>query len=111
LGQVAKLLERNLLFATQEEIIPFVYPLGSATEFRAVKQAWITWLTVQKGADGQTSVPEEDAVNALIAKLELYAVQAEGVRALRAELPRYIGQLTQRQQEIAAEIAAWEEKN
>jgi len=111
LGQVAKLLERNLLFTTQEEIIPFVYPLGSVTEFRAVKQAWITWRAIQKGADGSAPFPGEDEVNALIEKLEQYAIQAEGVRTLRAELPRYIGQLTARQQEIAAEIAAWEEKN
>ena len=111
LGQVANVLEHSLLFTTQEEIIPFVYPLGSATEFRAVKQAWITWRAVQKGADGSVPFPGEAEVNELIEKLELYAVQAEGVRALRAELPRYIGQLTLRQLEIAAEIAAWEEKN
>ncbi|HLD71240.1 MAG TPA: hypothetical protein VI873_01320 [Candidatus Peribacteraceae bacterium] len=111
LGRVASFLERNLLMRIQEEPVPLVYPLGNATEFRAKKQAWITWRAMKKGPDGTANFPGEAEVDALILKLEEYAVNSEKVRYLRAELPKTIGKIISARAEGIDRIANWMEQN
>ncbi|MEK7591633.1 MAG: hypothetical protein AAB489_05525, partial [Patescibacteria group bacterium] len=110
LGRIAAFLERQATVKIQEEAVPLVYPLGSPVEFRAWKQAWITWKTKRKGPAGATFTGEAD-VDTLIAKLEEYAVLAENVRLLRAELPRFVGRLVAGQRNAVEKIGDWMKEN
>ncbi|MBI3332047.1 hypothetical protein HYZ99_03755 [Candidatus Peregrinibacteria bacterium] len=114
LGQIASFLERSLLLKIEEEPIPIVVPLGSPTEFRAYAQAWQTAINERSKPDGtplsgQTATVRK--MKAYMKELEKYAEQAEAVRTLRAELPRYIGSVAEAQNQIVREIAEWMEKN
>ena len=99
IGEIGGFLERLLLLRTEQTDIPIVIPIGSPTEFRAYAQQWQSW----KDFHGASSAD----LDALIARLEEYAVQAERSRKLRAALASYLGLILERQEESALLIAEW----
>ena len=72
--------------------MPLVYPLGSPVEFRAWKQAWITWKTKRKGPRARHLQGKQTWTHSSRSSRNTRSL-AENVRLLRAELPRFVGRL------------------
>ncbi len=105
LGIVSGLLERFLLLKPVP--VPVVIPLGSPLTYRALAQRWEDYRNQREALE--LDVPDE--VDDVIAKLLEYADEIDDYRALRGELPGYIGVLLQRQRELLLGINEWAQKN
>lgn len=105
LGQVLNAVKRSLLLQLEEDPVPVVVPLGSATEFRARAEAWCTWW-MQKSTKANCDDAPQDVLD-LMKKLEEYADRIEDVRSLRTALATYAGKVLQLQQELQNPIQQW----
>jgi len=103
IDNIKSFLKRSLLPSIQQERIPVVVPLGSPTEFRAYAEGWQAWVEAQRYRDA--NVPSRAV--ALVNRLEEYAKQIEGVRALRSELVKFSGKLLEHEQKISDAIGGW----
>ncbi len=120
LGQVSSYLQDSLLLKIEEEPVPVVVPLLSAVELRALRERWCSWALQHyyyqnppKSDDAGKTCDEvaSPEVKHLLQRLEEYAVSAEQVRALRAELPSYIGGIITHQQQVLVQISTWVKDN
>lgn len=103
LGEVAAFLEQALVAPIEQKEIPFVVPMGSATDFRADKEGWIRWKNIQ--ILGGKTVPSE--VDTLIDRLEEYAVQIDRARELRRHLAESLSSTLERQGTLQKHIHDW----
>ena len=103
LGDIASFMERNLLLRVEGEPIPIVVPMANPTELRAWAQGWQAWAQKQED-EGLNGASEARAV---AIKLLEYADQADNVRELRGELPRYAANLLYEQAKVSTKIAQW----
>ncbi len=120
LGQVAAYLQDSLLLSIEEEPVPVVVPQLSGVELRALRERWCAWALQtayiknppKEGDAGKTcddvATPE---VKAFLQKLDDYAAGAESLRALRSELPQYIGGIVSHQQAVLLEVSTWVKNN
>ena len=104
LGEVAEYLKDSLLLQVQEEKIPIVVPLGSATELRGLAEGWCHWHRFNNGtpcseAQGKTAE--------LIKKLREYANQIDDYRDLRAELSTTLAKYMEVQNGMFIHIGQW----
>jgi len=114
LGSAVGYIERSLLLNVEEEPVPVLLPVGSATEFRALAEQWCMWYireysTAEDIKKDCNDAPEE--VKKLISRLEEYADDVDKVRALRGELARYAGKIMELQLAITKPIGDWVKAN
>ena len=107
LGEVASFLEEALIAPVEERSVTIVVPFGSATDFRAYKEGWVRWQKMREDA-GKPVPPETQS---LIDRLEEYAVQIDGARALRGQLARSLAASLERQADAAQAVHDWLEMN
>lgn len=103
LGEIASFMERNLLLRVDSEPIPVVVPMVNPTELRAWAHGWQSWAQKQEDEGG----PGADRAREVADKLLEYADQADNVRKLRGELPKYAARLLHEQAKISNKIARW----
>ena len=106
LGTLAGVLQKFLQVKTQP--IPVVVPLGSPLSYSAAAQQWLDYEN-QRAARG-LAYPKEQ-IDALIARLNDYAIHIDQYRTMHDELPRYLSLLVQHQQDIFTGINAWVAQN
>lgn len=104
LDEVKLFLRYSLLPTIEQEPLPVVVPMGSATEFRAYAEGWREWIKMQ-----QKLGSEEDIATAqkLVNRLEEYALAITETRKLRAELAQMLGQLFEHEKKITSQISEW----
>ncbi|OGJ59638.1 hypothetical protein A2881_03270 [Candidatus Peribacteria bacterium RIFCSPHIGHO2_01_FULL_55_13] len=107
LGEVASFLEEALIAPVEERSVTIVVPFGSATDFRAYKEGWVRWQKMREDA-GKPVPPETQP---FIDRLEEYAVQIDGARALRGQLARSLAASLERQADAAQAVHDWLETN
>lgn len=107
LGDVVSFMERALLLRIEGEPVPIVVPIINPTELRAIAQGWEVWGKKQNGK----SLPGGPEALAVAAMLLDYADQADKVRKLRAQLPRYAGEMLKEQKKITQKLADWLQEN
>ncbi|MDA0376430.1 MAG: hypothetical protein O3A80_03935, partial [bacterium] len=107
LGDVVSFMERALLLRIEGEPVPIVVPIVNPTELRAIAQGWEVWGKKQtkKSLGGGTEAQE------VADKLKEYADQADKVRKLRAQLPRYAGAMLKEQRQVTRTLADWMNEN
>ncbi len=107
LGDVTSFMERALLLRIEGEPVPIVVPIVNPTELRAIAQGWETWAKKQENGDfsGMSEAREVSE------KLLEYADQADNVRKLRAQLPRYAGTMLIEQRRVSQKLADWLDEN
>ncbi|MDA1293084.1 MAG: hypothetical protein O3A81_04875, partial [bacterium] len=107
LGDVVSFMERALLLRIEGEPVPIVVPIVNPTELRAIAQGWEVWGKKQtkKSLGGGTEAQE------VADKLKEYADQADKVRKLRAQLPRYAGAMLKEQRKVTQTLADWMNEN
>ncbi len=109
LGAAIGYLERTHLLNIQEEIVPIIVPLGSATEFRAKAEAWCTWYMRQSFEQTCDNAPQD--VKDLIEKLEQYATDIDRTRELRNQLAFFAAKLLKLQQSLTKPLSDWLKTN
>jgi hypothetical protein len=107
LGTITSFMERALLLRIEGEPVPIVVPIINATELRAIAQGWETWARKQDN-EGLGGVDKAKEVSR---QLRGYADQADKVRILRAELPRYAGAMLKEQRKVSKTLADWMDTN
>ncbi|OGJ70791.1 hypothetical protein A3G69_02555 [Candidatus Peribacteria bacterium RIFCSPLOWO2_12_FULL_53_10] len=107
LGEVAAFLEIALIAPVKERSIAIVVPFGSASDFRAYKEGWIRWKKMRE--DAGATVPT--SVQQLTDRLEEYAVQIDGARALRSEIAKVLSTALNRQGKAEKTIHDWLKAN
>jgi|APSaa5957512535_1039671.scaffolds.fasta_scaffold00080_49 hypothetical protein len=107
LGDVVSFMERALLLRIEGEPVPIVVPIVNPTELRAIAQGWEIWARKQRNK----GLPGEAPARAVSVQLQLYADQADKVRKLRAELPRYAGAMLKEQRVVSKKLADWLDEN
>ena len=105
LGEVAEFLRRSLLLQIQQEYVPVVVPLGSATEFRSLREKWCHWYKFQNKA--KSCDDASGKIGDLLKKLEEYAVRVDDYRKMRAELPQYLAKYLDMHNKINRKIGKW----
>ncbi len=109
LGAAIAYIKRTQLLHIQEELIPIIVPLGSATEFRAKAEAWCTWY-IQRSSERTCDNAPED-VKKLIQTLERYAGDIERTRILRSQLAFFAAKLLALQQSLTKPLSDWLKTN
>ncbi len=107
LGDVVSFMERALLLRIEGAPVPVVVPIVNPTELRAIAQGWETWARKQE----EQSLPGVAKAREVAEKLKEYADQADDVRKLRAQLPRYAGAMLIEQKRITQKLADWLDEN
>jgi len=103
MGDIADYMLRTSLLQIDEEVVPIVVPLLSATQLRADAEAWRGW-KAQCEAEGNCDI---SGVDAFIEQLNAYAERVDYVRELRGELAQYVGMIVQHQNKIVTAIGDW----
>lgn len=107
LGDVVSFMERALLLRIEGEPVPIVVPIVNPTELRAVAQGWEVWGKKQE----KKGLPGKFESQVVANQLKEYADQADKVRKLRAQLPRYAGAMLNEQRKVTQTLADWMNEN
>ncbi len=109
LGDVLGAIERSFMLHVEEEPVPVLVPMGSPTEFRAQALQWCSWYMRRNNVASCNGAPTE--FKNLIDTLNGYADDIENVRAIRAELASYAGEVMKIQQALTKPISDWMKTN
>lgn len=107
LGDVVSFMERALLLRIEGEPVPIVVPIVNPTELRAIAQGWEVWGKKQE----KKGLPGKFESQVVANQLKDYADQADKVRKLRAQLPRYAGAMLIEQRKVTRTLADWMNEN
>jgi len=107
IDDIKSFLKRTLLPTLEEEPVPIVIPLGSATDFRAIAEGWQGWIKMQQLAEDGGDGTQIGKAEKLVEMLEIYARRTEAVRQLRGEMLWFNKQLLERQRNLTTKISDW----